>query len=320
MKSIARIILRGLLSGEIKPEPKVFDLLKDLTQSDSNAEWTIAPRQSGGGAALKPEPAPSSCPSGTAQSRSLRFTPPTQRTPRSGSPNASLTGGSPFPSRRIQPIGCLLALGLVLTLGLSQAVADPNLPEAVSTSFTVHEPVSEASITGTSPIALTWVWGIASALALTVMLYAGWLWLCRSKLFVMLPYEAALQELDEAWRIADRHESLAYCSTVLCIVRRYIEQQFNIRAPLLTTQEFLQVLTRPDEPLLRDRNEMLAELVCSIDDAMGSEKTTARHGLEAVKSTATRFVWATACDASSKSRRTSLPTTLVAPSHVMQSA
>ena len=89
---------------------------------------------------------------------------------------------------------------------------------------------------------------VAGVLILTVVLLR-WLRRLRSKeLVVVSPWDKALAELESLQRenLVQRKEVPLFYSRLSGIIRWYIEERFTIRAPEMTTDEFLQAIQSRD--------------------------------------------------------------------------
>lgn len=93
------------------------------------------------------------------------------------------------------------------------------------------------------PPELTWLWIVLGVLALIALAaWVWWRWLRPGASPPPLPrrippYKVALGELDSILRRI--HEAEPFCTGVSGIARVYLEEQFDLRAPERTTEEFL---------------------------------------------------------------------------------
>lgn len=150
------------------------------------------------------------------------------------------------------------------------------------------------------PVALPgdwwWLWLIAGFLAIGA-LYWGF---CRIRLFlrkpaglapVIPPWEKALAELLrlEKMRPESKEEVKAFYSFLSGIVRWYIEERFNIRAPEMTTEEFMERV-RVSPGLTSAQQDFLRQFL-SLSDMVkfARHETSSADRAEAVGS-ARRFV------------------------------
>jgi hypothetical protein len=116
-----------------------------------------------------------------------------------------------------------------------------------------------------------WPWLI---LGLALIVVMGWLLFRRqksppSKIPLVPPrpaWEIALEGLDilEQSRLLAEGRFKEYYSVLSDIVRAYIEARFEIRAPEMTTEEFLN-LSRGSEQLQESQKKILGELLISSD-------------------------------------------------------
>ncbi len=107
----------------------------------------------------------------------------------------------------------------------------------------------------------SWIWPVASGTALVFMAVALCLWLrARRKARQRTSYEIALDRMQGLlYRPRNSPEQIdAFFVELSAIIRWYLENRFDLRAPELTTEEFLTAMSSsPDlatghQPLLRD--------------------------------------------------------------------
>jgi hypothetical protein len=114
-----------------------------------------------------------------------------------------------------------------------------------------------------------WLWAALAvgALALSVGTFGVWLWFRRDRIFAKLPYEIALDRLEEARRYMSPDHARDFCIAVSEIIRGYIEVRFGIRAAHRTTSEFLHDLLDATDPRLAVHREALGEFLQLCDMA-----------------------------------------------------
>lgn len=112
-----------------------------------------------------------------------------------------------------------------------------------------------------------WLWTkIAAGIGiLIVVAYAAWQWLQHGKYFKMTPAEIALQRLTEARRIMNPVQTREYCFAVSKIIRSYLEEQLQLHAPRLTTEEFLRQLVEGGESMATPHRELLGDFLQHCD-------------------------------------------------------
>jgi hypothetical protein len=146
------------------------------------------------------------------------------------------------------------------------------------------------------PTPLPWAAAAAGVIILAALAFAAWRWIRRGKFLAMLPYEIALQYLEEARRLMDAAQAREYCFAVSKIIRRYIEERFHVQAPNLTTEEFLRDLVevRVRDTMLESHRALLGEFLQHCDLAKFAGWRYSMPDLEAMHATARRFVQETA--------------------------
>jgi hypothetical protein len=132
------------------------------------------------------------------------------------------------------------------------------------------------------------------ALALSAAAFVVWRWVHHGKFAQMLPYEIALQSLEEARRLMDPEHAREYCFTVSNIIRHYLEERFHVHAPTLTTQEFLRDLVEVRDTMLEPQRALLAEFLQHCDLAKFAGWRYSMPDLEAMHGSACSFVQQTA--------------------------
>lgn len=107
---------------------------------------------------------------------------------------------------------------------------------------------------------------------------------------VKLPHETALEELEfmrgEFLRTSDVKE---YFAGVSDCIRRYIERSFKLKAPEMTTEEFLGSL-RESTTLTLDQKDLLKDFLNACDLVKFAKYTPARNEAESVYVSAKKFV------------------------------
>ncbi len=123
-------------------------------------------------------------------------------------------------------------------------------------------------IRGPKHIPSPWLWPVwlAGGVALAALLYAAWLWNRRRALgSVLLPYEIALADLEEARALMQPENAREFSIAVSEIVRQYIEERFRVLAARRTTEEFLHDLLEQSDALLMSHRGLLADFLQHCD-------------------------------------------------------
>jgi hypothetical protein len=123
-------------------------------------------------------------------------------------------------------------------------------------------------IRGPKHIPSPWLWPawLAGALALGALGYAVWRWKRRHDLATAkLPYEIALDRLEEARALMQPENAREFSFTVSEIIRDYIGDRFHVWAARQTTEEFLYDLLESSDALLAGHGELLADFLHHCD-------------------------------------------------------
>jgi len=112
----------------------------------------------------------------------------------------------------------------------------------------------------------------------------------RSRPRVLLPFEAALQRLEDIRRLLDPASAREFSIAVSDIVRQYIEVQFRVTATHRTTEEFLRDLLETSNAALAAHRNLLAEFLNQCDLAKFAGVSLSRQILESLHHSARSFV------------------------------
>jgi hypothetical protein len=179
------------------------------------------------------------------------------------------------------------------------APANPApVPAKLGTAPTPAQSTADQDIRDIRPpyyIPPSWLWlaWAAGGVALAALGFGIWRWRHRLGLRVKLPYELALERLEEARRLMQPEQARAFSIAVSEVVRDYIEQCFPVRAAHHTTEEFLRGLaTRPDSPLVTHQ-PVLADFLGHCDLAKFARWILSVPQMEAMLQSAGAFIVAT---------------------------
>ena len=132
---------------------------------------------------------------------------------------------------------------------------------------------------------------LAGALLVIIGGYAAWRrHRRRSRPRVLLPFEAALQRLEEIRTLLDPASAREFSIAVSDIVRQYIEIQFMVTATHRTTEEFLHDLLESSNAALAAHRSLLAEFLNQCDLAKFAGVSLSRLILESLHGSARSFV------------------------------
>ncbi len=136
---------------------------------------------------------------------------------------------------------------------------------------------------------------LAGGAALALCGYGAWRWRRRRRSpRVLLPFEAALQRLEEIRALMQPENAREFSIAVSDIVRGYIEQGFQLTATHRTTEEFLRdLLESPDTALARHR-ALLSEFLHQCDLVKFAGMSLTLQNMDSLYHSACEFVRATA--------------------------
>jgi len=136
---------------------------------------------------------------------------------------------------------------------------------------------------------------IAGVLLLALGAYGFWRWRRRRRQpRVLLPFEVALQRLEEMRALMQPGRAREFSIAVSDVVRRYIEERFGVTATHRTTEEFLHdLLDSSHAPLARHR-ALLSEFLQACDLVKFAGVSLTLHNMESLHHSARAFVLETA--------------------------
>jgi len=146
----------------------------------------------------------------------------------------------------------------------------------------------------TTPI--PWAAAMAGVFILAVAGYLAWRWLRHSRLLRMTPRDIALQKLLQARGLMDPDHAREYCFAMSEIIRNYVEAQFQLRAPRLTTEEFLRDLMEAPQQMLSTHRPLLGAFLEHCDLAKFAGWRYSMPDLEEMHGSALNFVQQTDLD------------------------
>lgn len=180
--------------------------------------------------------------------------------------------------------------------------ASPSAAPATASSPTAPPVAAESTedirdIRGPKYIAPIWLWPavFAGAALLAAGAYGLRRWLRRRRRpRALLPFEEALQRLEEIRALMQPASAREFSIAVSDIVRRYIEQRFFVTATHRTTEEFLHDLLDSSHPALTRHRALLAEFLQQCDLVKFAGMSLSIRGMESLHDSARAFVLETA--------------------------
>jgi hypothetical protein len=165
------------------------------------------------------------------------------------------------------------------------------------------------------PKAVTPAWPLPAAVAAAVLLaliaYGIWR-IRRRRPRPLLPFEIALQRLEDIRPLMVPPRAPEFSVAVSDIVRSYIEQRFDVTATRQTTEEFLRdIVDSADTPLARHR-PVLGKFLQQCDFVKFGGASLSVPSMESLRQSARAFVSGTAQDdpaVDAKGANDSLPAT-----------
>lgn len=143
--------------------------------------------------------------------------------------------------------------------------------------------------------------GLLVALAAALAI-AGTLVIARRLRREPSPRDVALAQLTDARQRIAAGDPARFGEAVSEAVRRYLEARFALHAPRLTTEEFLAELAADESSPVRAHRTRLGELLAFCDAAKFGGFRLAEEEMDAMESSARRFVEETSRDADASER------------------
>jgi hypothetical protein len=176
------------------------------------------------------------------------------------------------------------------------------LTAALSAALSIAPAVAEAAedirdIRGPKFIFPPWLLPAVIAgvvlLALSALGLRRWL-RRRRRPRVLLPFEIALQRLEEMRALMQPEDAREFSIAVSDVVRRYIEERFGVTATHRTTEEFLHDLLESSHAPLARHRALLSEFLQQCDLVKFAGMSLTLHNMESLHHSARAFVLETA--------------------------
>jgi hypothetical protein len=141
-------------------------------------------------------------------------------------------------------------------------------------------------------------WLVPALLAGVVLLaWLGrtlWRRLHRSRARVLLPFEVALERLEQLRALLQPERALEFSTEISGIIRSYIEQRFNVTATHQTTEEFLRDLLTSSNASLAKHRTLLSAFLHQCDLVKFAGMSLTLQSMESLHASARTFVLETA--------------------------
>ncbi|MDB6099999.1 MAG: hypothetical protein QOK23_389 [Gammaproteobacteria bacterium] len=190
------------------------------------------------------------------------------------------------------------AMSVFLAAGLcalppSETPATPQVPAVSSTSSSSDEDIRD--IRGPRNVMPGWILAALAAgvglLALSIYLY--WRRRRNRRVRILLPYEVALQRLEDIRALMQPSRAREFSTAVSDVVRNYIEQRFEVAVTRRTTEEFLRDLVEFPVPSLGRHQSLLSNFLQQCDLVKFAAMSLASQSMESLHHSARTFVLAT---------------------------
>jgi len=174
------------------------------------------------------------------------------------------------------------------------AAAPATMIAAVAQALAVDEDIRD--IRGPKQVLADWVLPVAIAAALLIAALIYGIWRRRRNRYVapLLPFEIALQRLDEIRALMQPAHAREFSTAVSDIVRSYIEQRFEVTATRRTTEEFLRDLLQSSNASLAKHQGLLGDFLFQCDAVKFAALSLTLQSMETLRQSARNFVIETA--------------------------
>jgi hypothetical protein len=135
---------------------------------------------------------------------------------------------------------------------------------------------------------------VAGAVLVAVGIYTLWRLRRRRAVRDLLPYEIALQQLDDIRTLMQPASAREFSIVISDIVRRYIERRFDVTATRRTTEEFLHDLLESSNSSLARHQGLLGDFLHQCDFVKFAGQSLTQSNMESLRQSARAFVLATA--------------------------
>jgi Domain of unknown function (DUF4381) len=190
-------------------------------------------------------------------------------------------------------------LGAILGAGLCAPApaAQPDVPAASTARAVTTNSVEDIrDIRGPKVVLADWLLPaiLAAAAIIALAIYGIWRWRRNRRTRVLLPYEIALQRLEEIRTLMQPARAREFSTAASDIVRSYIEQRFAVTATRRTTEEFLRDLLEAPNASLARHQSLLGDFLHQCDFVKFAAMSLNEQDMESLRQSARVFILATA--------------------------
>jgi hypothetical protein len=193
--------------------------------------------------------------------------------------------------------GLFLGAGLWAAPAPAPAADHTDMPAASTAGAVAPGPEEDIrDIRGPKYVVPGWLLPavIAGVAILAVAVYCLWRWRRGRRARILLPYEIALQRLEQIRDLMQPASAREFSTAVSDIVRSYIERRFEVAVTRRTTEEFLRDLLETTNVSLARHQSLLGEFLHQCDFVKFAGISLTTQNMEALRQSARTFVLATA--------------------------
>jgi hypothetical protein len=156
------------------------------------------------------------------------------------------------------------------------------------------------------PSPLLWIL-VAAGVATSLSAVVFWRLLRQAAILELSPQERALERLEEARLFMDPERAREYCFAVSQIIRGYVEEQLQLHAPRLTTEEFLRDLVEGQDKIAGAQRMLLCKILQHCDLAKFAGWRYSQESLTDMHASAIEFVQSSSATPTTTGTATNCP-------------
>jgi hypothetical protein len=198
-----------------------------------------------------------------------------------------------LPAVRLAALIVLVAASGGVALAQAPALAAKPTAAAIAPTATTAPEEDIRDIRPPIHIPYGWLWAVyvAGGLGLAGLAFAAWRWHHRhGQARAKLLYQLTLEKLEAARALMEPQKGYSFSIAVSEIIRKYIEQGFQVRAAHRTTEEFFHDLATQSRGALTVHQPLLAKFLEHCDLAKFARWQLSVAQMEAMHQSACTFV------------------------------